>query len=279
MDAVILGAGDLAATLARRLAERELVRRVVMVDPSDGRAKGKALDLMQSGPVEGYDVVVDGAADLAGAGRFDLLLVADPPAFDDPVARASDLAAAIAAAAGTAPVVVAGLQAAPLLEALAARGLARERLIGSAPVALASAARRHLASELDCQPSGLSVAIMGRPGQWVLPQGTAMAGGTPVERQSPVALRRVLAALNARTPGPVALAAGAVAVVRALLSPRAAVLPVMVVLQGEYGHRGVAVAVPARVGAGRIQAVVEAPLEPVDRVAFDNAAAARSTFR
>jgi len=68
-------------------------------------------------------------------------------------------------------------------------------------------------------------------------------------------------------------------VVRALLSPRAAVLPVMVVLQGEYGHRGVAVAVPARVGAGRIQAVVEAPLEPVDRVAFDNAAAARSTFR
>lgn len=279
MTTVILGAGDLAATLARRLAERELVRRVVMVDPSDGRAKGKALDLMQSGPVEGYDVQVEGAADLAAAGPFDLLLVADPPAFDDPVARASDLAASIAAAAGAAPVVVAGLQAAPLLEALAARGLSRDTLIGSAPVALASALRRHLATALECAPSDVAATVMGRPGQWVLPQGTATAGGVPVERLSPVAVRRALGAINTRTPGPVALAAGAVAVVRALGAPRASVLPVMAVLQGEYGHRGVAVAVPARVGAGRIQAVVEVPLEPVDRVAFDNAAAARAPFR
>jgi malate dehydrogenase len=279
MDAAILGAGDLAATLARRLAERELVRRVVMVDPADGRAKGKALDLMQSGPVEGYDVAVEGAADLSGAGHFDLLLVADPPAFDDPVARASDLATAIAAGAGGVPVVVAGLQAAPLLEALSARGLARERLIGSAPVAVSSALRRHIASELECEPSGVSVTLMGRPGQWLLPLGVATAGGTPVERLAPMAVRRALAAVNTRTPGPVALAAGAVAVVRALVSSRASLLPVMALLQGEYGHRGVAVAVPARVGAGRIQAVVEAPLEPVDRVAFDNAAAARATFR
>ena len=279
MNAVILGAGDLAATLARRLAERELVRRVVMVDPSDGRAKGKALDLMQSGPVEGYDVAIEGAADLAGAGAFDLLLVADPPAFDDPLARAGDLAAVIAAAAGGRTVVVAGLQAAPLLEALCARGLARERLIGSAPVALASALRRHLASELGCEPGAVAVTLMGRPGQWLVPMGSATAGGLPVDGQSPVAVRRALGTLNARTPGPVALAAGAVAVVRALVAPRPTVLPVMAVLQGEYGHRGVAVAVPARVGAGRIQGLVEAVLEPVDRVAFDNAAAARPFFR
>ena len=56
------------------------------------------------------------------------------------------------------------------------------------------------------------------------------------------------------------------------------VLPVSVVLQGEYGHRGVAVAAPARIGAGRVQGLVEAVLEPVDRVALDNAAT-RPVFR
>jgi L-lactate dehydrogenase len=53
------------------------------------------------------------------------------------------------------------------------------------------------------------------------------------------------------------------------------VLPVTAYLQGEYGHRGLALAVPARVGGGRLQEVLEAPLEPVDRVALDNAAARR----
>jgi L-lactate dehydrogenase len=50
---------------------------------------------------------------------------------------------------------------------------------------------------------------------------------------------------------------------------------VTAVLQGEYGHRGIALAVPARVGAGRVQEVVEIALDPVDRIAFDNAATRR----
>ena len=63
-NVAILGAGDLGATLARRLAERELARRIVLVDPDEGRARGKALDLAQSGPVEPYDVAIEGAASL-----------------------------------------------------------------------------------------------------------------------------------------------------------------------------------------------------------------------
>lgn len=277
----ILGSGDLAATAARRLAERELARRIVMVDANDGRARGKALDLMQSAPVEGYDVAIEGRAQLAEAGPFDVLLVADPASLDEPAAgtRPAELMASLAPALGAATLVIAGAHGAPLVEAAVAAGIPRERVIGSAPVALASALRRHLAAELEAEPRTVAATVLGLPGQLLLPQGAATIGGVPVERVSPTAARRALAAVNARTPGPVALAAGAAAVVAALRSPRASVLPVTAFLAGEYGHRGVALAVPARVGGGRVQAILEAALEPVDRIAFDNAAGRRAARR
>ena len=96
-----------------------------------------------------------------------------------------------------------------------------------------------------------------------------------MDRLSPVALRRAAAGLAGRTPGPVALAAAAARVLRALSGTRPSMLSVLVQLQGEYGHRGPAVAVPARLASGRVVSVVEVPLEPVDRVAFDTAAQRR----
>jgi malate/lactate dehydrogenase len=73
----------------------------------------------------------------------------------------------------------------------------------------------------------------------------------------------------------VALAAAATRVLRALGGSRPSILSVLVVLRGEYGHRGVAVAVPARLTCGRVDSVLEVPLDPVDRVAFDRAAQQR----
>jgi malate/lactate dehydrogenase len=89
-------------------------------------------------------------------------------------------------------------------------------------------------------------------------------------------LRRATAGLAGRSLGPVALAAAVARVLRALQGSRPSVLSLLVHLQGEYGHRGVAVAVPARVAAGRLDSLVEVPLDPVDRVAFDTAAQRRS---
>jgi malate/lactate dehydrogenase len=74
----------------------------------------------------------------------------------------------------------------------------------------------------------------------------------------------------------VALAAAALHVLRALEGSRATVLPVVAGLDGEYGHRRVALAVPARLRSGRIESIVEVTLDPVDRVAFDNAADRRA---
>jgi malate/lactate dehydrogenase len=148
--------------------------------------------------------------------------------------------------------------------------------VGSAPVAIASALRRHLALALEGRPRDVAATVLGRPpDRLLIPRGTALVGGLPVDRLSPSAARTALSRAAGRWPGPVALAAAAARVLEALWSADASVLPVLVVLAGEYGHRGRALAVPARLGRGRVLGVVELELDPVDRVAFDNAAGGR----
>ncbi len=279
LSIAILGAGELAATLARRVAEQELARRVVLVDPDEPRARGKALDIAQSGPVEGFDVQVEAAATLAAAGAFDALVVADPAELADPRlprARASALGESLVPVVGKRLLLVAAASASTLIEAAVRKGMSRQRVLGSAPVAYVSALTRRLASEMEVEPRCVSALVLGLPpDQMVIPRESACVGGVPVDRLSPVALRRAAAGLAGRTPGPVALAAAAARVLRALGGSRPSILNVLVSLQGEYGHRGVAVAVPARLAAGGVDSVVEVPLDPVDRVAFDRAAQRR----
>jgi malate dehydrogenase len=272
----VIGAGELGATLARRLAAAELFRRVLLLDPDAGRAKGKALDILQSGPVEGFDTRVEGGP-LEDLGEVDAVALADPPALEAGhlPSEAAEVLDRIRAAAGRAPLVVAGGHPG-VVEMAVEKGHPRERVVGSGPVAIASALRWHLALALEGRPRDVAATVLGRPpDRLLIPRGTALVGGLPVDRLSPSAARTALSRVAGRWPGPVALAAAAVRVLEALWSADASVLPVLVVLAGEYGHRGRALAVPARLGRGRVLGVVELELDPVDRVAFDNAAGGR----
>lgn len=272
----ILGAGDLGATLARLLAERELVRRVGLVDADVGKAKGKALDIAQSGPVDRFDVTIEGFPSPEAAPAAECWVIADPPDLAGPGGdkRAADLARAMAGVVGHGMLVVAPAQNGPaLVEAAAQRLPSSDRVVGSAPVAFAAALRRSLAVELGIEPSAVQAVLIGLPPAHALvPYGTALAGGVPVDRLSAVATRRALEALRSRVLGPVALAHAAAQVLAALFNERPSVLPVFALLTGQYGHRGVALAVPARLCGGRLDAVVEFALESVDRVALDTAA-------
>ena len=276
----ILGAGDLAATLARRVAEAELARCVVLVDPNEGRAKGKALDIAQSGPVEGFDVRLEACASLEAVVAPDVVVVADPDDLADAVllsTRGAERVAGWLPAVGKATLLVAGPHPSPLVEAAVAKGFPRDRVMGSSPVAAVAALRRRLSAELHVEPREIAAAVLGLPpAQLVVPQAAVTVAGTPVEKLSASAFRRALSSLNGRAAGPVALAAAALRVLEALSGARTTVLPVVAQLDGEYGHRRVALAVPARLRAGRIESVVELALDPVDRVAFDNAADRRA---
>ena len=273
----VIGAGELGATLARRLAAGEAFRRVLLLDPDVGKAKGKALDILQSGPVEGFDTFVEGGP-LEPLGEVDAVALADPPALDPGrlPSEAAEILERVRGALGHAPLVIAGGHPS-LVELAVEKGFARDRVIGSAPVAIASAVRHQLALLLDGRPRDVAAIVIGRPpGRLILPRGTALLGGLPIERMAPAASRAALARVEGRWPGPVSLAAAAVRVLRALGSSDPSLLPVLVSLAGEYGHRGRALAVPARLGHGRLLGVVELDLDPVDRVAFDNAAGARA---
>jgi malate/lactate dehydrogenase len=96
LTVVILGAGEHGATLARRLAGRELARRIVLVDADEGRARGKALDILQSGPVDRFDTRVDGASDAAAIDEPEVLVLADAPELTDGPGAADRLAQLVA---------------------------------------------------------------------------------------------------------------------------------------------------------------------------------------
>lgn len=270
----IWGAGELGATLARRLAESGVARRIGLIDEDQGRARGKALDLMQSGPSSPFDVLIEGFGAPAAAPAASLWVLADPPELEGGSARALEAAASLAERAKDAGIVVACERgAADLVEGLARLARA-DRVVGSAPIAHAAALRLRLAHELGVERADVTAIALGSPpGDPVVP--AALVGGRPLERLSPVALRRALQGLERRVLGPVALAAAAAHAIRALHAARESVEPALVLLAGEYGHRGVALAVPARLGRGRVAGVVELPLDPGDRARFDRAAERR----
>jgi malate/lactate dehydrogenase len=209
-----------------------------------------------------------------------VVVVADPEDLADPVllsTRGAERIAAWIPAIGKATLLVAGPHPSPLVEAAVAKGFARDRVLGSSPLAAAAALRRRLSAELRVEPREVSVTVLGLPpAHLVAPQATATVAGLPVDKVSASAFRRALAGMNGRAAGPVALAAAALRVLHALQGSRATVLPVVACLDGEYGHRRVALAVPARLRSGGIEAVIEVGLDPVDRVAFDNAADRRT---
>jgi len=275
----IIGSGELAGTLASRIAGSGLARRVVLVDGDEGRARGKALDVLQSGPVDGFDTQVVGASDLGAVGAADAVVIADPEELADPVlagGRAERLVSRLRPAIGKGLLLAAAADPSTVVEAAVRAEVPRERVLGSAPVAWRSALCRRVASELGVEPREVTATALGLPPpRLVVPAGSVALAGIPVERLSPVALRRALEAAQRRQPGPVALASAAARVLLAIQGSRPSVLPVVAALQGEYGHRRIALAVPARLGGGRLQEIVELPLEPVDRVAFDNAAQRR----
>ena len=275
LTVVILGAGEHGATLARRLAGRELARRIVLVDSDEGKARGKALDILESGPVDRFDTRVEGASDADAIDEPDILVVADAPELTDGPGAADRLAQLVAK---TKPrlVVVAGARPAPSVDAVLATGFAADRVAGSAPVAVASAIRRRLAAALDVEASAVCLALLGLPPDViVVPHASAAAGGVPIEQLRPAAVRQAVQEAAGRTPGPVALAAAAVQVIAALVSPRRTVLPVLARGDAAFGLGRATIALPRRLGGWRVGEALEVALEPYERVALENAVAGR----
>jgi len=274
--AVILGAGDIGGALARQLAAIDLVSRIVIVDDLANVAAGKALDVAQSAPVDGYHTAMAGTSDVAAVVGAAIIIVADTAAA--PSADWKDEAglALVKRAAGLnqrAPVVCAGTAQASLIErGVNELGVSRMRLFGSAAEALRSAIVSIVALEANASPSDISLSVLGRaPQQIIVPwDEAAIAGRTATQVLSAAQLARLDARIaRLWPPGPYALASAATRMIQTALLKTPRIHAALVAVTRDEGIPGRSAMMPVTLQPSGLSALVPPSLSTRDRVRFE----------
>jgi malate/lactate dehydrogenase len=276
VNVAIVGAGPLGGTLAHLVARRDLARTVRLIDNAGEVAAGKALDIMQAAPIEGFACTVTGSSDITQIVDASIVVLADDArgAVWEGDAGVAQLNRLRRLAAGR-PIVCSGAGHGPLVER-GVRELAyeRERLFGSAPEALVSALRALVAIEVDGSPGDVSLLVLGVPPMRALVSWEhATVGGLSAIRALDESVRRRLQARIPELwpPGPLALAAAAAHAVAALAGRSRCHLTAFVAPDDRLGRRARVAAWPVTLGTGGLTSVIIAPLNPHEQTALDNA--------
>jgi malate dehydrogenase len=292
----VIGAGNVGATTAQRIAEAGLAD-VVLVDIVEGLPQGKALDLAEAAPVLGHDMRVRGANDYADTAGSDVIVVTSGLARQPGMSRddlmsknAGIVRAVVKAAAAVSPnavlIVVTNPLDAMCHVALEASGFPRERVLGMAGVLDSARFRSFIAEELGVSVTNTHAFVLGGHGDTMVPLPRySTVGGVPItELLSP---ERIAALVDRTRNGGaevVALlktgsafyapAASAYQMVDAILNDRHMILPCAAYLTGEYGINGLFVGVPVRLGRDGLEEVISIELTDAERVDFEASAAA-----
>ncbi|MGH7642494.1 MAG: malate dehydrogenase [Candidatus Dormibacteria bacterium] len=297
----VIGAGNVGATLAQRLAELDLVD-VALVDVVEGLAEGKALDLLEAGPVVGYDSQVAGGTDYSITKNSRVVVITSGLARKPGMSR-DDLVTANAKIVGevTTQVMQQSSEAILIIVtnpldvmtelALRVSGLPRNRVIGMAGVLDSGRFRSFLAAELGVSVRSVEAHVLGGHGDSMVPlRGVTTVAGVPVGRLIP-APRLEEIVQRTRDGGAevvrllktgsafYAPSASAAQMVEAILRDRGQILPCAIRLEGEYGLDGVVVGVPVKLGLEGVKEVIEVELTAAERAELvSSAAAVRETI-
>jgi malate dehydrogenase len=267
----IIGAGALGGALAHKLAVRSRVREVRLIDPDESVARGKALDIVQSGPVEGFSTALHAFGSIHAAAGADVLVFADGTTGSEHSGETGlALARGLTSAGLTAPILFAGATQRELMSRCATElHTPAARLIGSAPLALAASLRALCAVALDASPVEISLSLVGVP-----PRNAVVAwqeGSVSGQPLTAMMGAHEIAALSARVtslwpPGPYALGSAAARVAEALCLGSRRQYSCFVDL-----GRGRIVAMPVELERGRIKRVIEPAVTRQERTALENA--------
>jgi malate dehydrogenase len=272
----IIGAGELGGALAHVLARRDLASTIRLIDETGHVAEGKALDIMQAAPIEGFATEVSGSTDLTTVAGAALIVLADRSGGSEWQGEDGLLLLKRLSQLGAGSVVLcAGASQRELIE----RGVrelrfARERLFGSAPEALAAAVRAVVALETNGSPSDVALTVLGvPPSQVVVPWEEATIGGFAATRVLDEAARRRLAARVEPLwpPGPYALAWAAAKAADAVLGRSRRTMSGFIAPDDSNGRRARTAALPLRLGEAGVLSDKLPSLSVRDRVALDNA--------
>ncbi len=298
---VVVGAGNVGATAAQRLAEKSLARRVFMVDVIDGVPQGKALDQWQSGPIEGFDARIAGAQtydEAAGAEVFVVTAgIARKPGMsrDDLVKTNAGIVRSVSEQiARVAPRSIVVVVSNPLdvmcYVVKKTTGFPRERVIGMAGVLDTARYRMFLSEALDVSVEDIQAMVLGGHGDTMVPLiSYTTVSGIPVTQLIDAAK---LASIVDRTRNGgaeivaflktgsayYAPSAAAVQMVEAIALDKKRILPCSAWLQGEFGLRDVFCGVPCKLGRGGLERILEIKLSDAEREElYKSAEAVRAT--
>jgi malate dehydrogenase len=297
----LIGAGNIGGTLAHLIGLKEL-GDVVMFDVFGGVAAGKALDLMQSGSVEGFDAEMSGGDDYAAIKGADVVIVtAGFPRMpgmsrDDLLTKNAEVMGQVAEGLKThcpdAFVICITNPLDVMVWALQQKsGLPANKVVGMAGVLDSSRFRLFLAQEFNVSVEDVTAFVLGGHGDTMVPLTRySTVGGIPVpdlikmgwttqERIDAIVARTAngggeIVKLLGRGSAFYAPASSAVAMAEAYLKDKRRVLPCAVMLNGEYGQKGFYVGVPVVIGKNGVEKIIQVELTAAEQAAFDASCAA-----
>jgi malate dehydrogenase len=275
---VILGAGELGGALARQLAAADIAARVRLIDDAGRIAEGKALDIQQAAPIDGYSTTVEGTTDESAVIGADALVIADratAPGSEWQDDQGVALVRRVSRLNPSAMIVCAGARQLDVIDrATTEGGIARHRVVGSAPEALRAAIVSLTALEALCVPGDICLTVVGRPPhQTIVPWEDASIAGRPAtDVLSPPAITRLDGRLpRLWPPGPLALAAAATTLLTAAATRRAQSISAFVSITARADARPVVGMLPIIVDASGVKAVQAPTLSTRDRVRLESA--------
>ena len=267
----VVGAGNVGATAAQRIAEKELARTVVMVDVAEGIPQGKGLDQWESAPIELFDSRVIGSNGYDESAGSDIVVItagiARKPGMsrDDLLNTNAGIVKSVAeSVAKTSPNAILIVVSNPLdvmcYVAMKASGFPRERVIGMAGVLDTARYRSFLAEALDVSVRDIQAMVLGGHGDTMVPLiSYTTVSGIPITQLIDKAKLDAIVD-RARNGGAeivkylktgsayYAPSSGAVQMVEAIVLDQKRILPCSAWLDGEYGMKGLFLGVPVKIG-------------------------------
>lgn len=290
----VIGAGFVGSTLAQRLAERDYAD-VVMFDIIPNMPQGKALDILQAGPVLGYDTLVTGTNDYADTANSDIVVVTSgfprKPGMtrDDLVKKNQEIISQVTEqVVKNSPNCVIIMVTNPLDAmaqlALHVSGFPRERIIGQAGVLDTARFRTFIAQELNVSVRDVQAYVLGGHGDTMVPlsrmctvAGVPISQLIPPERIEQIVQRTrdggaEIVKLLGTGSAYFAPSASVLQMVDSILLDKKMIMPCAVYLQGEYGIHNLFVGVPVKLGAKGMEQIIEIELNENERAALQKSA-------
>ncbi len=297
MKVTVIGAGNVGATCAYILASKGICKEVMLLDILEGIPQGKGLDMYEAAPIGGYDTAVKGTNSHADTAGSDIIVMTAGKPRQPGMSRDDLLAVnveimknAIGPVAKASPnafvVVVSNPLDAMCYAALKLTGFPSHRVFGMAGILDTARYRAFLSMELNVSVRDIAAVVLGGHGDTMVPvPRLTTVGGVPLT--AILSKDRIDAIVQRTRDGGAEIvkflktgsafyapASGAVEMCEAIILDQKRVLPCAVWLKGEYGTKDIYMGVPAIIGKGGVEKVLEIPFTDDEKAMFQKSAEA-----